>query len=33
MWQFILGFVVGTNVGIFLYACIIIGKKNGTENE
>lgn len=27
MWQFILGFIIGANVSLILYACIVAGGK------
>ena len=39
MWRFILGFILGVNISLFLYACIFTSKKadekikQGGENE
>lgn len=39
MFKFLLGLIVGANVSLFLYACILMGKmedkinENGESNE
>ncbi len=27
MWQFILGLIIGANVSLILYACVIVGNR------
>lgn len=31
MIQFIIGLIIGANISLFLYACILIGKKSDME--
>lgn len=33
MWKFILGFILGADFAIILYAIILVGKRSDTYNE